>query len=367
MNSCSICIELHEPHSHSSHPTNADVDGLEDEFEDASLTSSCNELPPMPISDCAEVTEVDVEVDHAILSSSSSSHHHSSTAPTVVVADDASSTTASHHHHHHNQQHRQYHQQQQHFHQHQQHHSSSNSRLQQQQQQQLHYASNSVVGQISSSSVSSATVSSSRLAQHHPQHHPHLQERRFSQQSHPHPLVHQHIPSSQSQTQLSQLQNVKHHQPPHHQSSIPPQQAPDLVVTSSSVTSVVTPVHHIHHPSSSTHHQVSPNISSSSVSSSQSSPAAGVGVVVQEKQRSPKNNLSDGEAEILRKRLYRVGLNLFNKKPEVGVAYLVKKKFLEGSPPHVARFLISRKGLSKQMVGEYLANLQSPFSMSCLE
>lgn len=80
-----------------------------------------------------------------------------------------------------------------------------------------------------------------------------------------------------------------------------------------------------------------------------------------------KVNMSTEESEILRKRLYRVGLNLFNKKPEVGVTYLVKKKFLEGSPPSVARFLVSRKGLSKQMIGEYLTNLQSPYSMSCLE
>jgi len=77
--------------------------------------------------------------------------------------------------------------------------------------------------------------------------------------------------------------------------------------------------------------------------------------------------LSDAECEIIRKRLYRVGLNLFNKKPEVGISYLVKKKFLEGTSSSVALFLISRKGLSKQMIGEYLANLQSPFSIACLE
>jgi IQ motif/SEC7 domain-containing protein len=81
----------------------------------------------------------------------------------------------------------------------------------------------------------------------------------------------------------------------------------------------------------------------------------------------PRLQLSDAECEIIRKRLYRVGLNLFNKKPETGISYLVKKKFLEGSATAVSRFLISRKGLSKQMVGEYLANLQSPFSMACLE
>lgn len=86
-----------------------------------------------------------------------------------------------------------------------------------------------------------------------------------------------------------------------------------------------------------------------------------------QKQQSLPRQMSDAETEVIRKRLYRVGLNLFNKKPEAGILYLVKKKFLEGTSPSVARFLISRKGLSKQMIGEYLANLQSPFSLACLE
>ncbi|XP_045481226.1 IQ motif and SEC7 domain-containing protein 1 isoform X1 [Harmonia axyridis] len=71
--------------------------------------------------------------------------------------------------------------------------------------------------------------------------------------------------------------------------------------------------------------------------------------------------------EIIRKRQYRVGLNLFNKKPERGIDYLIRRSFLENSPQGVARFLISRKGLSKQMIGEYLGNLQSPFCMAVLE
>ncbi|CAG7838041.1 unnamed protein product [Allacma fusca] len=110
---------------------------------------------------------------------------------------------------------------------------------------------------------------------------------------------------------------------------------------------------------------ISPNLSTSSVCTSSGSPKTNnhqshMGVICQPV-------MSDAECEIVRKRLYRVGLNLFNKKPEVGITYLVKKKFLEGSASAVSRFLISRKGLSKQMIGEYLANLQSPFSMACLE
>ncbi|KAJ8947159.1 hypothetical protein NQ318_002521 [Aromia moschata] len=72
-------------------------------------------------------------------------------------------------------------------------------------------------------------------------------------------------------------------------------------------------------------------------------------------------------SETIRKRQYRVGLNLFNKKPERGIAYLIRRGFLENSPQGVARFLISRKGLSKQMIGEYLGNLQNPFCMAVLE
>ncbi|KAK8726400.1 hypothetical protein OTU49_010252 [Cherax quadricarinatus] len=71
--------------------------------------------------------------------------------------------------------------------------------------------------------------------------------------------------------------------------------------------------------------------------------------------------------EVVRKRQYRVGLNLFNKKPERGVTYLIGRGFLENSPQAVAKFLLTRKGLSKQMIGEYLGNLQNNFNMAVLE
>ena len=71
--------------------------------------------------------------------------------------------------------------------------------------------------------------------------------------------------------------------------------------------------------------------------------------------------------EVETKRLYRVGLNLFNSKPELGIEYLVQKEFLELSPSAVARFLHERSsGLAKEKVGEYLGNLQSPFAMKVL-
>ncbi|XP_065082026.1 IQ motif and SEC7 domain-containing protein 1 isoform X1 [Ochlerotatus camptorhynchus] len=72
-------------------------------------------------------------------------------------------------------------------------------------------------------------------------------------------------------------------------------------------------------------------------------------------------------SETIRKRQYRVGLNLFNKKPERGITYLIRKGFLENTPQGVARFLISRKGLSRQMIGEYLGNLQNQFNMAVLD
>lgn len=72
-------------------------------------------------------------------------------------------------------------------------------------------------------------------------------------------------------------------------------------------------------------------------------------------------------SEVIRKRKYRLGLNLFNKKPEKGIEYLVKNGFLENNPPGVAKFLISRKGLSRQMIGEYLGMIQNQFNMSVLD
>ncbi len=85
---------------------------------------------------------------------------------------------------------------------------------------------------------------------------------------------------------------------------------------------------------------------------------------------SPASVGGGGEAysagEVLRKRHYRTGLNIFNKRPEKGIAYLIRRGFLENSPQAVARFLITRKGLSKQMIGEYLGNLAHPFNSAVL-
>ena len=55
-----------------------------------------------------------------------------------------------------------------------------------------------------------------------------------------------------------------------------------------------------------------------------------------------------------------------SRKPEKGIRYLIERRFLDNRPNAVARFLISRKGLSKQMIGEYLGNLQKQFNMEVL-
>lgn len=56
-----------------------------------------------------------------------------------------------------------------------------------------------------------------------------------------------------------------------------------------------------------------------------------------------------------------------SRKPERGIRYLIAHRFLEPNAQAVARFLLSRKGLSRQMIGEYLGNLQDTFAMQVLQ
>lgn len=46
--------------------------------------------------------------------------------------------------------------------------------------------------------------------------------------------------------------------------------------------------------------------------------------------------------------------------------YLIERRFVGAQPAAVAKFLISRKGLSKWMVGEFIGNLQKPFNLQVL-
>lgn len=67
-----------------------------------------------------------------------------------------------------------------------------------------------------------------------------------------------------------------------------------------------------------------------------------------------------------RRRQYRIALNFFNKKPARGIQLLLNWGFVEESAHSVAKLLIGRRGLSKQMIGEYLGNLHDPFHSSVL-
>ncbi len=80
----------------------------------------------------------------------------------------------------------------------------------------------------------------------------------------------------------------------------------------------------------------------------------------------PLDPLPPCDTNMLRRRQYRVGLNLFNRSPEVGMEYLIKRGFLDFSPSAAAKFLHGRKGLSKAKVGEYLTDLRRPFNQSVL-
>lgn len=72
----------------------------------------------------------------------------------------------------------------------------------------------------------------------------------------------------------------------------------------------------------------------------------------------PSNSAEDA----YRKRRYRVGLNLFNKSPsERGIKFLIDNGFIDRHDNNdqqakiVAQFLHTRKGMSRQMIGEYIA------------
>eukprot|EP00090_Calanus_glacialis_P002722 TRINITY_DN12030_c0_g1_i1.p1 TRINITY_DN12030_c0_g1~~TRINITY_DN12030_c0_g1_i1.p1 ORF type:complete len:945 (-),score=176.56 TRINITY_DN12030_c0_g1_i1:301-3135(-) len=92
-----------------------------------------------------------------------------------------------------------------------------------------------------------------------------------------------------------------------------------------------------------------------------------------DKQRRTPTNKSKALAEfrelmleVEKKRHFRVGLNLFNTNPDMGIDYLVKQNFIELSPLSVAKFLNKNQGLAKAKVGEYLGQLQSAFCMKVL-
>ncbi|XP_041651967.1 IQ motif and SEC7 domain-containing protein 3 [Cheilinus undulatus] len=68
-----------------------------------------------------------------------------------------------------------------------------------------------------------------------------------------------------------------------------------------------------------------------------------------------------------RKRLYRIGLNLFNVNPERGIHFLITRGFVPDTAIGVAHFLLQRKGLSRQMIGEFLGNSKLQFNRDVLD
>ncbi|XP_062855334.1 IQ motif and SEC7 domain-containing protein 1 isoform X2 [Trichomycterus rosablanca] len=71
--------------------------------------------------------------------------------------------------------------------------------------------------------------------------------------------------------------------------------------------------------------------------------------------------------DVAQRRQYRIGLNLFNKKPEKGIQYLIEHGFVSDTPVGIARFILERKGLSRQMIGEFLGNRQKQFNKDVLD
>ena len=70
--------------------------------------------------------------------------------------------------------------------------------------------------------------------------------------------------------------------------------------------------------------------------------------------------------EVETKRQFRVGLNLFNTIPDVGIDYLVKAEIIELKPLSVAKFLYKNQSLAKAKIGEYLGQFESAFCMKVL-
>ncbi|XP_062860573.1 IQ motif and SEC7 domain-containing protein 3 [Trichomycterus rosablanca] len=71
--------------------------------------------------------------------------------------------------------------------------------------------------------------------------------------------------------------------------------------------------------------------------------------------------------DVARKRLYRIGLNLFNINPDKGIQFLISRGFIPDTAIGVAHFLLQRKGLSRQMIGEFLGNSKRQFNRDVLD
>lgn len=64
---------------------------------------------------------------------------------------------------------------------------------------------------------------------------------------------------------------------------------------------------------------------------------------------------------------FTVSFSLCVRKPEKGIQYLIERGFMSDTPVGIARFILERKGLSRQMIGEFLGNRQKQFNKDVLE
>lgn len=67
------------------------------------------------------------------------------------------------------------------------------------------------------------------------------------------------------------------------------------------------------------------------------------------------------------KRLYRICLNIFNKNSSKGVSYLIRFKFVEPQPNVLAKFLMTRKGISRYSIGDYLGHTKDDLATETLK
>uniref|UniRef100_A0A3Q2ZX93 IQ motif and Sec7 domain ArfGEF 2b n=1 Tax=Kryptolebias marmoratus TaxID=37003 RepID=A0A3Q2ZX93_KRYMA len=172
-----------------------------------------------------------------------------------------------------------------------------------------------------------------------------------------------------------------HHHPIHHHqypdtpsSSSSPQQPPTTPLSSSSSTAM--PPGGLEQPCCSDGDNDSLNsttnsnetVNCSSGSSSQDSlqePLPPLGKQTYQRESRHSWDSPPFNSDVVQRRQYRIGLNLFNK-PEKGIQYLIERGFVSDTPVGIARFLLERKGLSRQMIGEFLGNRQKQFNKDVL-
>ncbi|XP_068160528.1 IQ motif and SEC7 domain-containing protein 2-like [Antennarius striatus] len=237
------------------------------------------------------------------------------------------------------------------------------------------------------------------ILHHHPQysqphimhmHHghggsPYMQHAHFAQHHYHHlhhQHQHQHLPHGYPEPPSSPLPSPVPPLTP--LSPLPPPLTPSPLSSSSSVLQNMEAQqqHHVHHPHLHHHHLLCSDGDNESVNSTTTNsnddttvnncssgsssrdslrePIGGATLGKQTYQRESRHSW-DSPAfnnDVVQRRQYRIGLNLFNKKPEKGIQYLIERGFVSDTPVGIARFILERKGLSRQMIGEFLGSRQ---------